>query len=102
MIDKAQSRHIRCEIRSVFLHTWDPIGVENEPNAQNEYDSYIGVVYDMLVSGAPDSAIADYLFWAVHEHMGLDASQREDMLPTVAELKKINLTPHAHNQSFDL
>lgn len=90
MQNKEQSLRIRGETRKVFLHTWDPIGVEDEPNAQDEYDGYIGPVYDLLVSGAPDAALADYLFRAVSESMGLDAT-RDDMLPTVAALKKIDL-----------
>jgi hypothetical protein len=90
MIDKAQSRQVRAEVRRVLLRTWDPIGIQDEPNAQNEYDGYIGRTYELLVGGAPDSELIDYLFWAVHEHMGLDAA-REDMLPTLAELRKIKL-----------
>jgi hypothetical protein len=92
MIEKAESRRIRVQIRRVLLHTWDPIGIQDEPNAQDEYDGYIGGIYDLLIDVAPDSDIVDYLFWAVHEHMGLSGT-REDMLPALTELKKINLSP---------
>lgn len=77
-------------MRGVLLNTWDPIGINDEPNAQNEYDGYIGELYDLLVSGAPDSALLDYLYWAVYENMGLDASSREDMQETVDALRKID------------
>jgi hypothetical protein len=90
MFDKDQSRRIRTEIRRVLLRTWDPIGIQDEPNAQNEYDAYIGRIYDLLTSGSVDSEIVEYLFWAVYENMGLDAS-REDMLPTLTELRDIDL-----------
>jgi hypothetical protein len=93
MVDKAESRRIRVEIRRVFLRAWDPIGVRNAPNAQDEYDGYIGRIYELLVGGAPDKEVIDYLFWAVHEHMGLEGGTRDDMPPTLAELKKINLSP---------
>ncbi len=92
MINKAQSRKIRAEIRHVLLRTWDPIGIQDEPNAQDGYDGYIGKVYDLLVNDASGSALLDYLFWAVYEQMGLDAT-REDMLPTLAELRRIMLSP---------
>lgn len=91
MIDKAESRRIRAQIRHVLLDTRDPIGVRDEPNAHDEFDGYIAEVYDMLVTGAPDSSLVDYLFWAAHDHMGLDASSRQGMLPTVAELRKTSL-----------
>ena len=95
--DKAQSRRIRVEIRRVFLDTWDPIGIRDEPSAQDEYDGYMGEVFDLLVKRAPDSAILDYLLWAVNKHMGLSAT-RENMLPTIVELRKINLQPFVSDQ----
>ena len=42
MIDKATSRRIRAKIRHVLLEVWDPIGIKDEPNAQDEYDAYMG------------------------------------------------------------
>ena len=93
IIDKAESRRIRVEMRHVLLEVWDPIGIADEPNAQDEYDGYIGELYDLLVSHADDSRIIDYLYWAAHDHMGLSAASRSDMQTTVDALKKIRLTP---------
>jgi hypothetical protein len=76
-------------MRGVLLNTWDPIGVKTWPEAIHEYDGYIGDLYDLLVSGAPDSALLDYLYSAVNEHMGLDAS-REEMQETIDALRKID------------
>ena len=92
-IDKYESRRIRVLIRHVLLDVWDPIGVKDEPNAQDEYDGYIGKLYDLLVSRADDSEFIDYLHWAVHDHMGLGAANRSDMETTVEALKKIPLPP---------
>jgi hypothetical protein len=92
-IDKPESRRIRVLIRHVLLEVWDPIGIKDEPNAQNEYDGYIGKLYDLLVTHADDSQFVDYLHWAVHDRMGLDAASRSDMETTVEALKKIPLTP---------
>ena len=93
IIDKAESRRIRVEMRHVLLEVWDPIGIKDEPNAQDEYDGYIGKLYDLLVSHADDSQFIDYLYWAVHDHMGLDAPSRSNIQTTVDALKKIPLTP---------
>jgi hypothetical protein len=92
-IDKTESRRIRALMRHVLLEVWDPIGIKDEPNAQDEYDGYIRTLYDLLVSHADDSRLIDYLHWAVHDHMGLDAARRSDMEATVEALKKIPLTP---------
>jgi len=92
MIDKYQSRFIRVKVRKVLLNTWDPIGINDEPNAQNEYDNYIGPIFDLLVSNASDAALIDYLYWAVHENMGFDAASKEDMLDTVSALRKIDIS----------
>jgi hypothetical protein len=97
MIDKAQSRRIRVQMRHVLLNTWDPIGIKEFPGAQDEYDGYIGKLFDLLANGAPDSDLVDYLSWAVNEHMGLSGS-RENMLPTVAELRKIDFPPAGSSQ----
>jgi hypothetical protein len=91
LIDKTESRRIRVEIRHVLLNVWDPIGVRSEPNAQDEYDGYIGRIYELLVSKAPQSELVDYLYWAVHDHMGLDAARRSDMTCTVNALRSISL-----------
>ena len=91
-IDKAESRRIRVGIRHVLLEVWDPIGIKDEPNAQDEYDGYTGKLYELLVSHAEDSQLIDYLHWSVHDNMGLDAASRSDMETTVEALKKIPLT----------
>jgi len=91
MIEKSTSRLIRSQIRKVLLDIWDPIGVRDEPNAQDEYDGYIGEVYDLLVKKATDQEITDRLLYIVRERMGLDAANSEDMKPTVKALREISL-----------
>ena len=92
MIDKIQSRSLRAQVRDVLLNTWDPIGISDEPNAQNEYDSYIDPIYDLLISQASDDVLIDYLHLVVFEQMGIDAASREDMRETVTALRKIDLS----------
>jgi hypothetical protein len=70
---KDNSRRIRMEVRRVFLQ-WDPIGVNDEPNAQYELDGYIGGAMELLFSQSGDAAIAEYLDLTV-QHMGMDASR---------------------------
>jgi hypothetical protein len=90
VIDKYESRRIRVDIRHVLLDVWDPIGVRDEPNAQDEYDCCLGSLFQLLTTGATDDQIADYLWKQGTEHMGLSL-KREAMYPTVAALRKITL-----------
>lgn len=91
-IDKAESRRIRVEIRHVLLNAWDPIGVKDEPYAQDEYDAYIGELYELVVNGSPDEALENYLFWVAHDRMGFSESACRTHNPaTIAALRRIPL-----------
>ena len=88
MIDKATSRRIRVQIRHVFLDVWDPIGIRDEPNAQNEYDGYVGPIFSLLSSGATDEQLNNRLLYFVNDRMGLKATS-DAMLPTIRALRAI-------------
>jgi hypothetical protein len=90
MVDKYESRRIRGEIRRVLMSDWDPIGVRDEPNAQDEYDSYLGDVFDLLTGGASDERISEHLWRIVTERMELPA-KKDDMQSTVLALRQIQL-----------
>jgi hypothetical protein len=91
LIDKSESRRIRLEIRHVLMDVWDPIGVKDEANAQDEYDAYIGRLFELLTTGGSDADLVEHLYWAAHGQMGFEAAQRSDMLSTVRALREINL-----------
>ena len=82
-IDKEQSQRVRDAIRRVLLNVWDPIGIRDEPNAQDEYDSYLGPIYELLNTAASDLKIAEYLHWVAHDRMEFDNAQIADMTDTV-------------------
>jgi hypothetical protein len=92
MTDKHELRRVRSDIRQVLLNVWDPIGIKDEINAQDEYDAYIGEIYELLISGSSDRQISDRLFFIVHERMGLDAATPEAMASTVTALRTIQLS----------
>jgi hypothetical protein len=89
MIDKYESRRIRVAIRNVLLGVWDPIGIKDEPTAQDEYDGYLGGVYGLLVSGASDEQIEAHLLRIVTERMELSTAKKSDMADTVRALRQI-------------
>jgi hypothetical protein len=63
-------------IREVLMREWDPIGVVNVPEAQDEYDQYINQIYGMLVRREPRYKLVDYLWWAETENMGLYGTRK--------------------------
>ena len=48
-------------LRHIMMRYWDPIGVAGAPGARDEYDSYIGLVADLLREGRSVDQVADLL-----------------------------------------
>ncbi len=90
MIEEFESPRIRVQIRHVLLEVWDPIGVRDMPEAQDEYDCCLGEIFQLLTAGGSDEQIADYLWQQANGHMGLSVG-REQMYPTVAALRWIQI-----------
>lgn len=86
---KENSRRIRIAIRHVFLELWDPIGVKDEPDAQDEYDGYLGRAFELLMSSASDAELDAYLNWIIGR-MGMDAS-RSSHADVIQALRAIDL-----------
>jgi hypothetical protein len=76
-IDKEESRAIRRQIRHVLMEDWDPIGVNGIPEAADEYDSYIGDFYEILVGPRSREEIISRLEYLEGEHMGLPHLRHE-------------------------
>jgi hypothetical protein len=64
MSDKEQSRERRAAIRRILMSEWDPIGVNDTPEAADEYDGYIGPVLEAfpaeLSNAAGQKSVADF------------------------------------------
>jgi len=80
---------VRDEIRRVYLQIWDPIRVQEEPNAQDEYDSYIDHMISLLVNKATNEQLKQYLDKCV-EGMGMNGSAQSDN-DVIEALRKIEL-----------
>lgn len=77
-------------IRRVLMERWDPIGVREEREAQDEYDSYLPVIYRLLVTNRPKHELVDYLWWVETERMGLrgDRQATEAVAEYLMELRE--------------
>jgi hypothetical protein len=69
---------------------WDPIGVKDEPLAADEYDSYLGDLFELLVRQAESSEIEKYLRQVEIVQMGLSETVRatEKRAAAVRELQR--------------
>ena len=55
---------------------WDPIGISQIAEAQDEYDSYVPDVYKLLITRRPKDEIFDYLWTLETQHMGLTGDRQ--------------------------
>jgi hypothetical protein len=86
-----EAREIQAAIGWILLHDWDPIGVRDVPEAQDEYDSYVGGVYRLLVSGASPQAVAEHLCAVERQGMALGQRRPADLLPVAEKLCRLDV-----------
>ncbi len=91
MYDKVKIRATKLQMRRVLLEEWDPIGVRDEPAAQDEYDAYLGGLYGLLSRDASDSQIAQHLNKIETVNIGGSAWSTEKLLSAAQFLKRISL-----------
>ena len=86
-----QAKDIQDTIRGVLIRDWDPIGVRDVPEAQDEYDGYVGGVYRLLAAGAAVRDIAEHLARIERDSMGF-STQKEALVEVASRLKQIEIT----------
>lgn len=62
-------------MRSILIKDWDPIGVGDIPEAQDEYDLYVEDLCKLLRAGQTSSNVYGFLRWIEIERMGLDGNE---------------------------
>lgn len=67
----AKARDAHLAIKQILLNEWDPIGIAELAEAQDEYDAYIADVCRLLSRRAGVHEVFDYLWWIETMHMGL-------------------------------
>ena len=77
------------QIRIILMESWDPIGISGEPNAANEYDSYIPKVEALIRARASIDTVMDYLDRIASERMGF-TSQRELERPAAERIIRLS------------
>jgi len=73
-------RDLLARISEVLHYVWDPIGVRGEPNARDEYDSYVAGIYALLGGGANTEKIAIHLDKIAVGGMGLGSNMEHNRI----------------------
>ena len=87
---ETRAAEIQDSIREVLIRDWDPIHVQDVPEAQDESDGYVGGVYRLLASGASEFAIATHLASVECESMGFSTTA-EALLPVARRLRQLDV-----------
>ncbi|MFD2261794.1 hypothetical protein ACFSM5_02775 [Lacibacterium aquatile] len=62
-------------IRKILMDEWDPVGVRDNPEAQDEYDEYVSTAHRMLTKrGADAEQLFAFLQWVEADQMELPPS----------------------------
>ena len=91
---EVRARDTQASIQAILLKDWDPIGIQDVPEAQDEYDGYVGGVYRLLANDASVEAIAEHLGTVERDSMGL-STPSSSLLTVAHKLKQLDvrLTP---------
>jgi hypothetical protein len=89
---KIQGAKRQAGNQQVLWEVWDPIGVNSDPKARDEYSFYVNGIFELLEAGASDEELAEKLLFNVTERMELQSATLDHMRPTVAALRHISDT----------
>jgi len=88
---EVRAKEIQRAIGDVLLRHWDPLGVKDVPQAQDEYDAYIGGVYHLIASGATAKQIAEHLARVEAERLGYPDTDPKMLIPLANKLLRLNV-----------
>lgn len=73
-------------VDEILWRMWDPLGINDEENCRDEYQSYAYIVAGMLGHGADKHEIAEYLAQVQSEAMGLSGMDKRHTEQTAQEI----------------
>ena len=89
---EARAREIQSSIRHIFNTEWNPIEASSSFSGDDEYDSYIGPIYNLLRSGASIEAIAEKLLEIEEKEMGLSGVDISDLKIVAKKLVELDVS----------
>jgi hypothetical protein len=88
---KERAGNIHDSIRHVLFYTWDPIGINDQAQIDDEYDSYIGPIYRMLVENRKEEELVQRLLQFERDAMGLPSRLPEEVRPVARKLLALDI-----------
>jgi len=85
-------RSLTRAVDTILWEVWDPIGVNDAPEARDEYTSYALGIAGILRAGASDDEIRAHLASIILESMGLSWVNPDREQRTLAALRALPLT----------
>lgn len=87
-----KNKDVVSEIRSVLIDDWDPIGIGDNLNLNDEYDGYIGSIMKILMQNSTADEIVEFLKKIENKEMGIDNNDIKHLYNVAVKLKKIGET----------
>ncbi len=78
-------------VRKILIEEWDPLGVNEIPEAQDEYDHYVGGVRRLLEAGADKTKLVGHFRHLEEIDMGIP--YRDDKTRECVAEMLLRLTP---------
>ena len=79
----------------MLFRDWDPIGVNDNPNLQDEYDDYIAPVYRILVGSRSEQELCEFLYRTARDTIGVASDSVEHFeagRPIARKLLELDVT----------
>jgi hypothetical protein len=86
----ARAKEIQNSIRQILFRDWDPIGVCGY-GPEDEYDAYIGSVYQILATSRSEQELVDFLGQTERDTIGVSSEQREHLQEVAQKLLSIDI-----------
>jgi hypothetical protein len=83
-------KYIQDSIREILFRVWDPLGV-NDLAPDDEYDSYVAGVFQLLIANASGTEIAEHLRQIEIRKMG-NVSNPENRKRVATLLKRLDVS----------
>lgn len=77
---RAARAELRREILRVLAESWDPLLVAGTPDVERKYGGYVNPLRRLLQEGAPEAALADFL-WKAGQAIAVPADRAEPLTP---------------------
>lgn len=70
-MNRATYKRVFAEVDAILLEDWDPIGINDEPEARDEYTTYVPGIINLLIADRSRKKLSAYLEELESDWMGV-------------------------------